>query len=159
MKIEPPPLPSTLPPASRRITTTQLMNAPNLNNNAEESWHENSSNNNGENILSNDVTSSNNFLEEERAASSIGSGNTPKKIICIYFIFNQFYFNHKGWGSARFDVNMRPIPIHQDSSRISAGSSSESEAHSTISRDSIGNKDKEKKSGMFRLFSKKKRSN
>lgn len=69
-----------------------MMNAPNLNNNAEESWHEISSNNNGENILPNDVTSSNNFLEEERAASSIGSGNTPKKNICIYFIFNQFYF-------------------------------------------------------------------
>lgn len=68
-----------------------------------------------------------------------------------------------GWGTTRFDANTRPLSLQHDttSSRISAESSSESEAQSTISTSSVvssGGKDKDKKSGMFRLFSKKKRS-
>lgn len=68
-----------------------------------------------------------------------------------------------GWGSTRFDANTRPLSLQHDtsSSRVSAESSSESEAQSTISASSVlsgGSKDKDKKSGMFRLFSKKKRS-
>lgn len=76
----------------------------------------------------------------------------------------QFKFVHIiGWGPSRFDANIRPhSPQHLSScSRISAESSSESEVQSTISASSAissGSKDKEKKSGMFRLFSKKKRS-
>lgn len=74
--------------------------------------------------------------------------------------------NEKGWGTTRFDAdNVRPSSYQHDpnSSRMSAESSSESEAHSVISSNSVisssGNKDKERKSGVFRLFSKKKKSN
>lgn len=67
-----------------------------------------------------------------------------------------------GWGSTRFDAITRPLSMqHDTTSRVSAESSSESEAQSTISASSVmssGSKDKDKKSGMFRLFSKKKRS-
>lgn len=72
-------------------------------------------------------------------------------------------FNHLGWGATRFDANTRPLSLQHDtsSSRVSAESSSESEAQSTISAGSVvsnSGKDKDKKSGMFRIFSKKKRS-
>lgn len=57
---------------------------------------------------------------------------------------------------------VRPLSLQHDvSSRISAESSSESEAQSTISSSSVisgGSKEKDKKSGVFRIFSKKKRS-
>lgn len=74
------------------------------------------------------------------------------------------YQIHLGWGTTRFDANTRPLSLQHDtpSSRMSAESSSESEAQSTISSSSVvsgSSKDKDKKSGsVFRLFSKKKRS-
>ncbi|XP_055309165.1 spectrin beta chain, non-erythrocytic 1 isoform X4 [Sitodiplosis mosellana] len=76
--------------------------------------------------------------------------------------YNQQHFK-MGWGATRFDANTRPLSLQHEpsSSRISAESSSESEAQSTISTSSVvsgGSKDKDKKSGVFRLFSKKKRS-
>lgn len=83
-----------------------------------------------------------------------------KELILIDLIFT-------GWGSTRFDSagNIRPLSLQHDSasSRMSAESSSESEAQSTISGNSVKSggskdKDKDKKTGMFRLFSKKKRA-
>lgn len=90
----------------------------------------------------------------------------------IFVISNLFirFDDQIGWGNTRFEVtNTRPLSLQHDTSssmsRISAESSSESEAQSTISGSSVksgGSKDKDinKKSGsgMFRLFSKKKRS-
>lgn len=80
-----------------------------------------------------------------------------------YDFLNDLYFHYLGWGATRFDANTRPLSLQHEpsASRISAESSSESEAQSTISTSSVvsgGSKDKDKKSGMFRLFSKKKRS-
>lgn len=74
---------------------------------------------------------------------------------------HDLYFSHIGWGATRFDGSTRPLSLQHEpsSSRFSAESSSESEAQSTLSTSSVvsgGNKDK--RSGMFRLFSKKKRS-
>lgn len=91
--LEPPPLPSTLPPAggrakNTRIATIHTANSAfinNVNNNSDESMHSTpwhlktsdvGSNNNGDSFLSNQMTSSNNFLEEERAASAIATGKS-----------------------------------------------------------------------------------
>lgn len=67
-----------------------------------------------------------------------------------------------GWGNTRFEAPARPISLQHDAtstSRVSTGSSSESEAQSTISSSSVkSNNNKDKKTGMFRLFSKKKRA-
>lgn len=89
------------------------------------------------------------------------------------------FVGHLGWGQNRFDgLPQRPVsmPIganapHDSSStasRMSAESSSESEAHSVSSlgkgsSGTNGNKEggagsKDKKSGMFRFLSKKKRT-
>lgn len=86
---------------------------------------------------------------------------------------------HPGWGQHRFDgLPQRPVSMptgphtaqHDASStasRMSAESSSESEAHSvsSLGKGTNGNKEaggaggsKDKKSGMFRFLSKKKRS-
>lgn len=85
-----------------------------------------------------------------------------------HFELKHYFFPilNKGWGSTRFDTgSARPLSLQHDTatSRMSAESSSESEAQSVISSSGVmsGNgkdKDKDKKSGMFRLFSKKKRS-
>lgn len=92
--------------------------------------------------------------------SAIPTETSMEKIIIIK------YFSQKGWGNTRFDAdNIRPSSYQHDpmASRMSAGSSSESEAHSVISSSSVlsgvSSKDKERKSGVFRLFSKKKKSN
>lgn len=68
----------------------------------------------------------------------------------------KFYQNISGWGQDRF--NVRPISMPAESSiagRMSADSSSESEAHSVTS---VGGKSssKDKKSGMFRFLKSKK---
>lgn len=66
-----------------------------------------------------------------------------------------------GWGQDRFNVTPnRPVSMPVDTSmagRMSAESSSESEAHSVSSvSGKSGSKDKDKKSGMFRFLKSKK---
>ncbi|XP_053955094.1 spectrin beta chain, non-erythrocytic 5 isoform X2 [Anastrepha ludens] len=67
--------------------------------------------------------------------------------------------NNNGWGTSRFDGN-RPVSLQPDSisfSRVSAESSSESEAQSISSASGVkGSKSKEeRRSGMFRIFGRK----
>ncbi|XP_031639597.1 uncharacterized protein LOC116351612 isoform X2 [Contarinia nasturtii] len=127
IKMEAPPLPATLPPVG---CTLSYASGSNINNNnsggkmRSTTWHSQTHSVGLNNNLSNQMLTNNNFLDNERAASA-------------------------GWGVTRFDANSRPLSLQHDisSSRISAESSSESEAHSTISTGS-----KEKKSGVFRMF-------
>lgn len=69
------------------------------------------------------------------------------------------FFISSGWGTSRFEGN-RPVSLQPDSisfSRVSAESSSESEAQSISSVSGVkGSKSKEeRRSGMFRIFGRK----
>lgn len=83
-------------------------------------------------------------------------------ILYSFFLFPSNMNFDTGWGDTRFEATARPMSLQHDAtstSRVSTGSSSESEAQSTISSNSVkSNNNKDKKTGMFRLFSKKKRS-
>lgn len=75
------------------------------------------------------------------------------------FIHIFIYLVPLGWGTSRFESN-RPVSLQPDSinlSRVSAESSSESEAQSISSVSGVkGSKSKEdRRSGMFRIFGRK----
>uniref|UniRef100_W4VRA2 Putative karst n=1 Tax=Corethrella appendiculata TaxID=1370023 RepID=W4VRA2_9DIPT len=70
-------------------------------------------------------------------------------------------FRHSGWGQTRFDANNRPTSLPPNTQDLSSSESENSfiKGSSGGSRGTGSDKDKDKKSGVFRIFSKKKAKN
>ncbi|XP_052847528.1 spectrin beta chain, non-erythrocytic 5 isoform X3 [Drosophila gunungcola] len=109
-------------------------------------------------IPSGRIDSTRKFIEME--AQNNNGGGSPKRST-INYSSSGASSNGNGWGNTRFESN-RPVSLQPDSisfSRVSAESSSESEAQSISSVSGVKGSSKgskeERRSGMFRIFGRK----
>ncbi|XP_050742581.1 spectrin beta chain, non-erythrocytic 5 isoform X3 [Drosophila biarmipes] len=176
----PPPLPTTMPPvggqhqhpqhshshqSQHQAQVQQRINA--FNAAASQQHQPDYYNNNSparqqqQRIPSGRIDSTRKFIEMEAHSSNGGtSSNSSPKRSNVNYSSSGASSNGNGWGTSRFESN-RPVSLQPDSisfSRVSAESSSESEAQSISSvsgvKGSKGTKE-ERRSGMFRIFGRK----
>ncbi|XP_036670450.3 spectrin beta chain, non-erythrocytic 5 isoform X3 [Drosophila suzukii] len=174
----PPPLPTTMPPvggqhqhpqhshshqSQHQAQVQQRINA--FNAAASQQQQPDYYNNNSparqqpQRIPSGRIDSTRKFIEMEAHNNNGGTISSPKRSN-VNYSSSGASSNGNGWGNTRFESN-RPVSLQPDSisfSRVSAESSSESEAQSISSvsgvKGSKGTKE-ERRSGMFRIFGRK----
>nr|XP_036670450.1 spectrin beta chain, non-erythrocytic 5 isoform X4 [Drosophila suzukii] len=174
----PPPLPTTMPPvggqhqhpqhshshqSQHQAQVQQRINA--FNAAASQQQQPDYYNNNSparqqpQRIPSGRIDSTRKFIEMESHNNNGGTSSSPKRSN-VNYSSSGASSNGNGWGNTRFESN-RPVSLQPDSisfSRVSAESSSESEAQSISSvsgvKGSKGTKE-ERRSGMFRIFGRK----
>ncbi|XP_016975529.1 spectrin beta chain, non-erythrocytic 5 isoform X4 [Drosophila rhopaloa] len=178
----PPPLPTTMPPVGgqhqhpqhshshqnqnqHQAQVQQRINAFNAaasQQNQPDYYNNNAARQQQQRIPSGRIDSTRKFIEMEAHNNNGGtstSSSSPKRST-VNYSSSGASSNGNGWGNTRFESN-RPVSLQPDSisfSRVSAESSSESEAQSISSvsgvKGSKGTKE-ERRSGMFRIFGRK----